>query len=215
MELHSRKQSDIITQLSIINNINKSIKLKNEKTAKYLKILLNIINIKDQYTCKHTKRVVTYAKLISDKLNLNDTDKFKLVCAAYMHDIGKIGIPKQILVKTTPLTNDEWSKIKEHPNIGFEMIKNINIFKNVAPIILHHHERYDGTGYPTGLKGEDIPYLARILTVVDSFDAMTSQRVYNTKKNFEEGKKELIKYSGTQFDPKVITAFIEVINEIK
>lgn len=174
---------------------------------------MNIINTKDYYTCKHIERIVIYAKLLGDRLNLNDKDKLDLICAAYIHDIGKINIPKEILIKNASLTNKEWLLIKEHSKIGFDIIKDIDVLKDIATIILCHHERYDGLGYPNGLKGNDLPYLSKILTVIDSFDAITSERPYNIPKTFNEGKNELLRCSNTQFDPQVVYAFIENINE--
>lgn len=199
--------------LNILNEIRKSIITKNKKIARYIRILINIIDIKDQYTSKHTERVVMYAKLLEDKLNLSDKDKLNLIYAAYIHDIGKINIPKEILIKDSPLTNAEWLQIKEHSEIGFNIIKNIDVLKDIAPIVLHHHERYDGLGYPDGLKGDDIPYLSRVLNVIDSFDAMTSKRTYNTQKSFEEGIEELIRCRNSQFDPNIVEVFIENINK--
>lgn len=109
------------------------------------------------------------------------------------------------------LTNDEWGELKQHPNNGVEIIKPVESLKDVIPLIQFHHERFDGKGYPHNLKGEDIPYLARVLTVVDSFDAMTSNRPYNKRKTYEEGVEELRKCSGAQFDPDIVEAFIKVI----
>lgn len=114
-----------------------------------------------------------------------------------------------------PLTDEEWLELKQHPTYGFEIIKDVDALKNVATIVLHHHERYDGSGYPSGLKEREIPYLARVLTVIDSFDAMTSNRPYNKCKSYEEGKEELIKYTGIQFDPEIVKIFVDIINEIK
>ena len=130
-----------------------------------------------------------------------------------MHDIGKINISKDILIKKMTLTNEEWSMLKEHPQSGVEIIKPVKSLRNVAPIILHHHEKYNGTGYPCGLKGEEIPYLARILTVVDCFDAMTSNRPYNKRKTYLQGIEEITAFSGIQFDPEIAKVFIEIIKE--
>ena len=114
-------------------------------------------------------------------------------------------------MKKMKLTNEEWEELKQHPANGVEIIKSVKSLKEVIPLIISHHERYDGNGYPSKQKGEEIPYLARILTVVDSFDAMTSNRPYNTIKNYEEAIKEIIRCSGTQFDPDIAKAFAEVV----
>lgn len=130
-----------------------------------------------------------------------------------MHDIGKINIPKEILIKKMPLNDTEWNMLKEHPQNGVDIIEPVKSLSRVKPIILYHHEKFDGTGYPEGLKGNEIPYLARILTVVDSFDAMTSNRPYNKRKTYSEGIEELRKWSGKQFDPKIVDAFIKTLKE--
>lgn len=114
-----------------------------------------------------------------------------------------------------PLTNEEWEMLKQHPVNGIDIIKSVDSLKNIIPLIFHHHERYDGKGYPSQLKGKDIPYLSRILTVVDSFDAMTSNRPYSVGKSYDEAIIELQKCSSTQFDPDIVQAFIEIVEENK
>lgn len=154
-----------------------------------------------------------YSRMLADKLGLNEEEKKNLIYGAYMHDIGKINISKDILNKRMGLTNEEWEILKQHPTEGVEIIKSVDSLQSISPVILYHHERYDGKGYPENLKGDDIPYNARILTVVDSFDAMTSERPYNKRKSYGEAIEELKRCSGTQFDPKIVEAFIEGIKE--
>ena len=178
-----------------------------------IKTLISVINAKDKYTYGHVERVVIYSRLLADKLKLNEKNKKELIYGAYMHDIGKINIPKEILNKNMPLTPNEWEIMKQHSVNGVEIIKSVESLKEIAPLILHHHERYDGNGYPDNLKGKDIPYLVRMLTVVDCFDAMTSSRPYNTRKTYEQAIEELKKCSGTQFDKEITDSFIEVIRE--
>ncbi len=132
-----------------------------------------------------------------------------------MHDIGKINISREILNKKMPLAKEEWEILKQHPVNGVEIIKPVSSLESISDLILHHHERYDGKGYPDKLKGDDIPFLARALTVVDSFDAMTSNRPYNRRKTYEEAIEELKRCSGTQFDPYIAEKFIKVIIENK
>ena len=174
-----------------------------------------MINAKDRYTYGHVERVVMYCRLLGEKLKLSEKDKKNLIYGAYMHDIGKINIAKEILNKKMPLNKDEWETLKQHSANGVEIIKPVDSLKEVAPLIMHHHERYNGGGYPDNLKGEAIPYLARVLTVADSFDAMTSNRPYNKRRTYNEAVEELRKCSGTQFDPQIIQAFIEVIQDSK
>jgi HD-GYP domain-containing protein (c-di-GMP phosphodiesterase class II) len=114
-----------------------------------------------------------------------------------------------------PLSAEEWEMMKQHPVSGVEIIKPVEYLRDIAPLILHHHERYDGKGYPGNLKGEDIPYLARVLTVADSFEAMTSNRAYSKRKTYEEAIEELKRCSGTQFDPSIADTFIKIIEENK
>ncbi|MBU3181062.1 bifunctional diguanylate cyclase/phosphohydrolase [Clostridium psychrophilum] len=180
-----------------------------------IKTLISVINAKDKYTYGHVERVVIYSRLLADKLELNDKNKKNLIYGAYMHDIGKINIPKEILNKNMPLTQDEWEIMKQHSINGAEIIKHVESLQEIIPLILHHHERYDGTGYPDSLKGENIPYLVRMLTVVDCFDAMTSSRPYNTRKTYKEAIAELRKCRGTQFDKDIVDAFVQVIIESK
>ena len=128
------------------------------------------------------------------------------------HDIGKIGIPDSILLKPSKLSDDEYSQIKNHPAIGAHILGSADIFKDIIPIVKHHHEKYDGTGYPGMLKGEEIPYLARIAAVADTFDAMTSRRSYRGPIDIEHVKDEIKRCEGTQFDPQVAEAFLEILN---
>lgn len=203
------------TYYSILEELKNDIEEDHNDLITSIKTLISVINAKDRYTYAHSERVVMFSKLLGDKLNLCEEDKKVLKYGAYMHDIGKINIPKEVLNKKMPLTNEEWEMLKQHPVNGIDIIKSVDSLKNIVPLILHHHERYDGNGYPLQLKGDDIPYLARILTVVDSFDAMTSNRPYNVGKNYDEAIIELRKCSSTQFDPNIVEAFIEVVEENK
>ncbi|MGG7142521.1 bifunctional diguanylate cyclase/phosphohydrolase [Clostridium nigeriense] len=203
------------TYISILDELKDDIDEKDIELVTSIKTLISVINAKDRYTYGHSERVVFYSRLLADKLELSNEDKNLLVYASYMHDIGKINISQDILIKKMPLTNEEWEQLKRHPEDGVKIIKPVKSLKNIIPIILHHHEKYDGTGYPYKLKGEEIPYLARVLTLVDSFDAMTSNRPYNVRRTYDEAIIELKKYSGTQFDPEIANKFIEVIQEYK
>ncbi len=198
---------------SILDEIKKNVSdEKDIELVASIKTLISVINAKDRYTYGHVERVVIYSRLLGDKLKLSEKDKNTLIYGAYMHDIGKINISKEILVKKMKLTNDEWEELKQHPASGVEIIRPVECLNAIIPLIESHHERFDGNGYPNNLKGEEIPYLARVLMVVDSFDAMTSNRPYNIRKTYEEGIEELVRCSGSQFDPEIARAFIEVIN---
>lgn len=179
-----------------------------------IKTLISVINAKDKYTYGHVERVVRYVELLAEKLKLSEEDKHTLIYGAYIHDIGKINIPEYVLNKKMPLTDEEWKLIKRHPNIGVELISKVNSISKVVPLVKHHHERFDGRGYPDGLKGKNIPYFARILTVADSFDAMTFSRSYKKAMTYKEAIVEIRECSNTQFDPSIAETFIEVIKEL-
>lgn len=203
----------IETYTSVLDELKKDIDKADIDITTSIKTLISVINAKDRYTYGHVERVVIYCRLLADKLNLSEEDRKSLIYGAYMHDIGKIDISKDILNKRMPLEKDEWELLKQHPENGVAIVKTVEALNDVVPIILHHHEKYDGKGYPHGLKGQDIPYLARVLTVADSFDAMTSNRPYNKRKTYEDAVEELKKCSGTQFDPEIAEMFCEVILE--
>jgi diguanylate cyclase (GGDEF)-like protein len=197
---------------SILDDLKKDIDEEHIDLVTSIKTLISVINAKDRYTYSHVERVVIYCRHMADKLGLSEEDKKKLIFGAYMHDIGKINISKEILIKKMPPTDEEWEILKQHPSNGAEIIEPVESLRVIVPLILHHHERYDGKGYPSGLSGEEIPYLARVLTVADSFDAMTSKRSYtNLRKTYDEAIDELRACSGTQFDPDITEKFIEVI----
>ena len=201
------------TYVSVLDELKRDLNEEENALVTSIKTLISIINAKDKYTYSHVERVVIYSRLMAKKLGLSEEEKKQLIYGAYMHDIGKINIPNEILTKKMRLTKEEWEILKQHPKDGVEIIKSVNSLKDVVPLILYHHERYDGFGYPVGLKGKEIPYLARVLTVIDSFDAMTSSRPYNKRKTYDEGLVELERCSGTQFDPEIVGIFSDVVKE--
>lgn len=203
------------TYYSVLEELKKDIEAEHIDLITSIKTLISVINVKDRYTYGHIERVVMFAKLLGNKLGLTEEEKKTLKYGAYLHDIGKINISKDVLNKKMRLTDDEWKIMKQHPANGVDLIKPVESLKQIIPLILHHHERYDGRGYPSGLKGNAISYLTKILTVVDSFDAMTSNRPYSNRKTYEEAVEELRRCAGTQFDPNIAEAFIEVVQENK
>lgn len=207
------KKNNVEIYASVLDDLQNSINENDKEIIASIKTLIAVINAKDKYTFKHVERVVSYSLLMADQLKFDEHTKRIFIYAAYMHDIGKINISQEILNKSTPLTEEEWEILQSHPKNGAEIIKNVVALKEVVPIILQHHERYDGTGYPDKLKGNEISYLARLLTVIDSFDAMTSNRPYQKKKTFSEAFDELVRCSGTQFDPELAQEFIRVIRD--
>lgn len=171
------------------------------------------LEVRDLYTRKHSTRVAQVAHIIGEEMGCTEEELDMINVAGSLHDIGKIGIRDDILLKPGPLTEDEYEKIKEHPTIGADIISNLGLWGREAQIIRHHHERFDGTGYPDGLKGEQIPKLARILTVADSYDAMASDRAYRKKIEKDVVIGIIIKNSGTQFDPDVVDVFLRVADQ--
>jgi diguanylate cyclase (GGDEF)-like protein len=163
---------------------------------------------KDVYTFKHSKRVFSYAVDMAEILELNEEERRLLVLGALIHDIGKLEIPRDILNKKTKLTEDEWGIVKKHVLWGREIVLVTDKFKDLVPLVELHHERYDGKGYPHGLKGQQIPRLSRMLCIIDSFDAMTTERPYQPTKSFAEALQEIKHCSGTQFDPELAGHFI-------
>lgn len=196
---------------SVLEELKSDIDEKHIDLISSIKTLISVINAKDRYTYAHTDRVVIYCELMAKHLGLDENDRKILRYGAYLHDIGKIQISKDILIKRTKLTDEEWEILKSHPANGVEVIKPVASLKEVWPLILHHHEKFDGTGYPKGIQGNKIPYLTRILSVVDSFDAMTSNRPYSKRKTYEEAILELERCSNTQFDPIIVKEFIIMI----
>ena len=169
------------------------------------------VDAKDHYTYGHSKKTSEYAVRIAQELGYSAERIAKLKAAAMLHDIGKIRVPDNILFKPGPLISDEWVAIREHPKFGVAILKHIKGLSGCLPIIQHHHEHFDGNGYPAGLVGDDIPLDARILAVADAYDAMTSQRPYRPNKlNHQDALKELIRCKGTYFDPEVVRVFTEL-----
>jgi len=173
-----------------------------------LENLMTALDLRDVETFGHSRTVAKYSQILAKILGIkgkNTLDNIRK--GALLHDVGKIAIPDAILKKPSSLTLKEWDKIKLHPSLGFGLIKEIKFLKEAGNIILYHHERYDGNGYPKGLQKEDIPLEARIFSLADALDAITSYRPYRRERDFSAAKKEILANSGTQFDPKVVDAF--------
>lgn len=204
-----------INQMNTIKQINEDLKEASQKLEKaYMESIETLrftVEAKDPYTRGHSDRVSEYSVLIGKYLGLSEEDLHILRVGGLFHDIGKIGIPDSILLKPGKLTPDEYSEIKNHPAIGVHILSNAAIFKNIIPVVKHHHERYDGLGYPSKLKGDDIPYLARIAAVADTFDAMTSKRTYRDSLDLSIVKEEIEKNRRIQFDPQIADVFLDIL----
>lgn len=159
----------------------------------------------------HSNNMADLAVKIAERVGLSTNELDELVLIAKLHDIGKIGISESILLKPSRLTDEEFKEIKRHPQIGFRILESISELKHIAHSVLCHHEKWDGTGYPQGLKKDEIPLLSRIITLVDAYEAMTSGRIYQKAKTKEKAIEELVRCSGTQFDPYLVDIFIEII----
>ncbi len=175
-----------------------------------LRALVKALEAKDPYTKEHSERVTTYALYLAEEMGLSQEALETLRFAGHLHDVGKVGIADAILLKPSRLTREEYEIIKQHPVIGAEIVGHIGLLQEEARIIRYHHERYDGRGYPEGLKGKDIPLLARVLAVADAYDAMTTKRPYRPSLTPETALKEILRCSGTQFDPEIVEVFREV-----
>lgn len=174
--------------------------------------LAKTIEAKDHYTSNHSLQVVELAEKVARRMNCSEEEVQNLRWAALLHDIGKISIPDQILLKPGPLDSDDWNMIKKHPQIGADIVLQVSNLAVVASYVLSHHEHYDGSGYPHGLKGNAIPLGGRILAVIDAYSAITSGRVYRPARTHAEAVEELRQCSGFHFDPKVVESFLSLFN---
>lgn len=172
-----------------------------------LKALIQALETRDAETHGHSERVVTFSLRLGHEVGLDKDQKRDLELGAMLHDIGKIGVPDAILRKPAKLNKREWEKMKLHPVQGHRILRSIPFLEGAATVVLQHHERWDGTGYPNQMRGKEIDVTARVFAVADAFDAMTSDRVYSRGKSFEEAYKELKRCAGTQFDPEIVEAF--------
>lgn len=176
-------------------------------------VLKNAVDAKDNYTKEHSDRVAIYADKFAEYLNLGDEDKKTLSLAANFHDIGKIGIADAVLLKNGKLTDEEYEIIKLHPVIGETILASSETFKDALPLVRHHHERIDGRGYPDKLKGDEIPYLVKLISICDTFDALTSRRVYRDGYTLEDALAEIKRSAGTQLDTELSDKFIEFVRQ--
>jgi putative nucleotidyltransferase with HDIG domain len=209
----------LITNIGRIGAIAlQNVKLYEQIQQDYLKTITALalaIDARDSYTMHHSENVARYAVTVAGNMGAKPYEIDLLKQAALLHDIGKIGIKDSILLKETGLTAEEYEIIKQHPAKGEEIADSLSFLKQAAKLIRHHHERYDGKGYPDGLKGQNIELGARILAVVDAFDAMTTERLYHKAFSFPEALAEIEKNKGTQFDPEVVDSLNKTISEFR
>lgn len=192
-------------------------KLTDEKISNYHEVLLALVEMieqRDTYTGGHSLRVAKYSKLIAQEMGLDDNTCELVYQAGILHDIGKIAIPDSILLKPARLNNVEYEIIKEHANMGYELLKNVTTFKQIAKIIKSHHERFDGSGYPDGLNSYEIPLLSQIMGVADTFDAITTSRIYKNKKDVKDALDEINSLKNVYFSESVINAALKALDNL-
>ncbi len=209
-------------QKNLQDEVDKQTRKAEEKKKQFQRLSIQVmqslagaIDAKDRYTKGHSQRVAMYSREIAGRYGYDEEKQEDVYFAGMLHDIGKIGIPNEIINKTGKLTDEEYEIIKTHPSIGGDILSNISEIPNIAIGARWHHERYDGKGYPDGLKGKDIPELARVIGVADAYDAMTSKRSYRDVLSQEIVRLEIKKGKGTQFDPVFAEIMLEMIDEDK
>lgn len=214
-----RENEGYKTQLEsmVIERTQKVTHLQNEQISNYNHVIHSLVKMiegRDTYTGGHSERVALYSRKIAEAMGCSLEECELIYQAGILHDIGKIITPDAILLKPGKLTESEYSLIKNHVTAGYEILAEVPMYSNFVDIIYAHHEHYDGSGYPRSLKGEEIPFLARIMAIADAFDAMTTGRIYKFKKTPEEAIKELKHLSGIWYDPKVVEIALEVLKTV-
>jgi len=182
-----------------------------EEASAVTRTLIDVLHIKDEYTARHGNRVGHYSFQIASGLGITSTELENITTAAILHDIGKIGMSDRLLLKRGSLTGQEWTQIKRHCELGWSILRDIEGMEETSLMLLHHHERFDGAGYPVGLAGKQIPLGARIISIADAFDAMTTNRPYRAAIGLDAAMNELRLCAGTQFDPEVVEAFLTIL----
>ena len=205
----------ITKNIIFMNEAEKANKEIKTLSVEVMEALAHTIDAKDAYTRGHSVRVAKYSRMIAEKMGLSETECENVYYYGLLHDIGKIAVPNEIINSPGPLTDEDYSTIKIHPGVGYDILDEIKSRPDLGTGARWHHERYDGKGYPDGRSGEDIPLLARIIAVADSYDAMTSNRSYRNYLPQDKVRSELDRNSGSQFDPKIAKCMIEIIDEDK
>ena len=205
-----RKNKKLEQQATLLEDLLRDLRESYEAT---LDAMVSAIESRDYETKHHCRRVQAYAVLLAERCGVSAEDLMEISYGALLHDVGKIGVPDSILLKPGKLTEEEWETMRNHTLIGYKMISRIKFLKGAADIVLYHHERWDGAGYPYGIAAEDIPLGARIFSIADTYDAITSKRVYKEAVPMDLARKEIERCSGEQFDPEVVKVFMTVTDE--
>lgn len=193
--------------------LNSALRDLDEHRDMTLEVLVKALDAREHETRNHSLRVQAYTVRLAEEFDFRDERMVELARGALLHDIGKIGVSDTILLKPGKLDAEQWEEMKKHPLTGYQMLQGVKFLDRAAQMVLHHHERFDGTGYPDGLRGEEIPLEARIFTVLDSYDAMTSDRPYRKKLPIEQAREEIRRCAGTQFDPVVVQQFLRIAQQ--
>ena len=205
-----RKNKKLEQQAKLLEGLLRDLRESYEAT---LDAMVSAIESRDCETKHHCRRVQAYAVLLGQRLQLQPEQLVDISYGALLHDVGKIGVPDSILLKPGKLTEQEWEVMRGHTMLGFNMISKIKFLKGAADIVLHHHERWDGKGYPSGIAGEDIPLGARIFSIIDTLDAITSKRPYKEALPIQVARDEIRRCAGSQFDPKLVEEFLKISDE--
>ncbi len=203
----SRKNKEIQSLFNELKTAFNEIQSTYEAT---LEALIAALDSRDSETQGHSMRVAEFTALVARHMGISEPELTDIRRGALLHDVGKIGIPDAILRKPGPLNEEEWEVMKQHPQLGYDMLKGITFLEGAIPIVLSHQEKFDGTGYPRGLKKDHIPLGARIFAVVDTSDAITSTRPYRAGRSYDVARDEIVKFSGSQFDPRVVQTFLKI-----
>lgn len=204
--------SPILEEKMISDSLWEDVSISGSRSClEFARVLSSTLEEKDPYTHGHSERVCRYSDMISERLSFSIKDRDELQIASYLHDIGKIGISNRYINKREVLSSTDWAIIREHTKKSIELLIPLSLSENILSSIYNHHEHFDGSGYPDGLKGNDIPLGARIIGVADAYDSMTSDRPYRNPLSNEEAKGELLKCAGSQFDPHLVSVFLEVL----
>ena len=208
--------SEVVTSVALLNLSKENNELKaqqKEFCEMAVRSILHALDCKDHYTYGHSMRVTYYSLVLGREMGLDENELYDLEMAALFHDIGKIGVPDNVLTKPARLTEEEFQIMKKHPEKSAEILTGFKPFEMAAKYAKHHHERYDGRGYPDALAGENIPLFSRIILIADTFDAMTSTRPYRKGLPYEVAFEELREFSGSQFDPNLVEHFCKAMSK--
>lgn len=216
-QVMQRRVERILELYELRNDLEIRLEMKKQQvehvTLNAIMAIANMIEAKDAYTRGHSNRVAQCSVAIAKRLGMSETEVKNIQYMALLHDIGKIGVPDNILNKPFSLTEEEYAVMKNHPTKGYDILKNFSTIPDLHYGILYHHERYDGKGYPGGLKGEGIPFQARIIAIADTYDAMTSDRAYRKALPLDVVIDEFVENKGIQFDPKLVDVFLDMIKD--